>query len=95
MKNKKTRGKPSFPKGFPRSLPYLFINHHPTVLSFPIREVQELAAAVDDRLVEREAACFQDFQQVIRTGGAIATRVRGLEQRLLLPPSGQYKVAPT
>ena len=64
----KNRGKPfSFPKGFPRSLPYLFINHHPTIPAFPIREVKELAAAVDDRLVERKAAYFQDFQQVVRT----------------------------
>ena len=47
----------------------LFINHHPSIPAFPIREVKELAAAVDDRLVEREAACFQDFQQVVRTSG--------------------------
>ena len=59
----------------------LFINHHPTILSFPIREVKELAAAVDDRLVERKAACFQDFQQMVRTGGAIA--IGGLAQAVL------------
>lgn len=43
--------------------------------------MQELAAAVDDRLVERKAACIQDFQQVIRTGGAIA--IGGLAQAVL------------
>ena len=78
---KKPRGKPSFPKGFPRSLPYLFINHHPTIPAFSIREVKELAAAIDNRLVERKAACFQDFQQVVRTGGAIA--IGGLAQAML------------
>lgn len=78
---KKPRGKPSFPKGFPRSLPYLFINHHPTIPAFSIREVKELAAAIDNRLVERKAACFQDFQQVVRTGGAIA--IGGLAQAVL------------
>lgn len=59
----------------------LFINHHPTIPAFPIREVKKLAAAVDDRLVEREAARFQDFQQVVRTGGAIA--IGGLAQAVL------------
>ena len=43
--------------------------------------MKELAAAVNDRLVERKAACFQDFQQVVRTGGAIA--IGGLAQAVL------------
>lgn len=59
----------------------LFINHHPTIPAFPIREVKELAAAIDNRLVERKAACFQDFQQMVRTGGAIA--IGGLAQAVL------------
>ena len=53
--------------------------------------MKELAAAIDNRLVERKAACFQDFQQMVRTGGAIA--IGGLLQEVRLFFELGYRLA--
>ena len=44
----------------------------PPVATFPVGEVQEAFAGVDDRLVERQATLAQDMQQVARPLSAIA-----------------------
>ena len=50
----------------------LIINYLPPVATFPVGEVQEAFAGVDDRLVERQATLAQDMQQVARPLSAIA-----------------------